>query len=220
MTLLAFEAVTRAGSACIVADDGSEPAHVAIAPGRAAAELPRVLDELLRAHAPDRLAVAVGPGSFTGLRVAVVAARTLAWTDDLPVHPVDSMQAIAATAGPGLWWVLLPLKKDVTFHACYRVTDEGCTVIAAIAACDDAVTPELVPAVREATAIGPALAAKPGLAERWCPGIPVGEAIACDARGVARAAAWTPAVPGGDLRPAYHMASAPELEREARGGVA
>lgn len=46
---------------------------------------------------PDRLAVGVGPGSYTGSRVAVTAAKTLAWAWDCPLVAVSSLQALAAT---------------------------------------------------------------------------------------------------------------------------
>ncbi|MFC1614189.1 tRNA (adenosine(37)-N6)-threonylcarbamoyltransferase complex dimerization subunit type 1 TsaB [Gemmatimonadota bacterium] len=41
------------------------------------------------------VAVASGPGSFTGLRVAVSAAKTLAWTAGVPLYSVCSLEALA-----------------------------------------------------------------------------------------------------------------------------
>jgi tRNA threonylcarbamoyladenosine biosynthesis protein TsaB len=46
----------------------------------------------------DRLVVAVGPGSFTGVRVAVAAARALALALDRPVHAVTTLDALVAAA--------------------------------------------------------------------------------------------------------------------------
>ncbi|WP_145298295.1 tRNA (adenosine(37)-N6)-threonylcarbamoyltransferase complex dimerization subunit type 1 TsaB [Crateriforma conspicua] len=45
---------------------------------------------------PEFISVAVGPGSFTGLRVGVTTAKTLAWALQLPVVAVPSLAAIAA----------------------------------------------------------------------------------------------------------------------------
>jgi tRNA threonylcarbamoyladenosine biosynthesis protein TsaB len=46
----------------------------------------------------DRYAVGTGPGSFTGIRVAINFIRTLAFTFDKPVIAVDSLLLMAAPA--------------------------------------------------------------------------------------------------------------------------
>ena len=47
----------------------------------------------------DAIACGVGPGSFTGLRVAVSVAQGLAWSQELPVHGFCSLTAQAYAAG-------------------------------------------------------------------------------------------------------------------------
>lgn len=44
---------------------------------------------------PDAIAVALGPGSFTGLRIGVVTAKTLSYAWDVPVVGVLTLEALA-----------------------------------------------------------------------------------------------------------------------------
>lgn len=217
--LLAFETVGRSASVS-VSDGGRELAFADLGGGEAERGLASLLDRTLRAYGrPRRLAVAAGPGSFTGLRIGIAAARTLAWLEDLPVAAVDSLAARAAEAGDGLWWVLLPLKRDTTFHGLFRVAAGRVEVLHGTAAAADAEAPRLHPATASATAIGPALAAKPGLAQRWCPGVREGSPAPLSARGVAGAAADAEAVAWDRLLPAYHQEPAPVLQRRAGPGA-
>ncbi|MWV44510.1 tRNA (adenosine(37)-N6)-threonylcarbamoyltransferase complex dimerization subunit type 1 TsaB [Paenibacillus sp. HJL G12] len=41
------------------------------------------------------IAVGIGPGSYTGTRIAVTAAKTLAWAWNIPVAGISSLQALA-----------------------------------------------------------------------------------------------------------------------------
>jgi len=43
----------------------------------------------------DVVAVSIGPGSFTGLRVGVVFAKTFAWANNAKLVAVDTLQAVA-----------------------------------------------------------------------------------------------------------------------------
>lgn len=56
----------------------------------------------IRALDCDRLGVTVGPGTFTGLRVGLAAARGLALATGLPLVGITTLQAIASNVpGPG-----------------------------------------------------------------------------------------------------------------------
>ena len=63
--------------------------------------LPDYLDELLRASKTNlkkisRLGIAIGPGAFTGLRLSLVTAKTLALELRIPLVAVSTLAALAA----------------------------------------------------------------------------------------------------------------------------
>ncbi len=210
--LIALEAVERTGSVC--AWNGTERAFERCA-GHAEAHLVPLIDRFMRTHGPvSALAVASGPGSFTGLRVAAMAARTIAWTDALPVHPVDSLAACAVQQGDGLWLVVMPLKRDTTFHGLFRITAGVLETLSPTCACRDDAMPEL-PDATGAVVVGPALTGKPGLVDRWFPRLATGDPAGPDARGVAKLAGQVPAVNWDQVLPQYHQEPAPVLQRAA-----
>lgn len=217
--LLAFETVARTASACVSRDDGAVEEAADLAGGEAEIGLVSLLDGLVRRHpAIDRLAVAAGPGSFTGLRIGITAARTLAWLQGWRVHAVDALEARAREAGDGLWWVAVPLKRDTTFHGVFRVAGPHCSAVVPTTACRDDGPPPLPAAVAAdpaLVAIGPGVTAKADLLARWRPGLRLGAPAGLTARGVACAAAHVPGVAWSACLPAYHQLPAPVLQRAA-----
>jgi tRNA threonylcarbamoyladenosine biosynthesis protein TsaB len=63
----------------------------------------------------ERIAVGVGPGGFTGLRIGIATARALAQGRGLPLAPVSSLAALAAGAGPGMVAAVLDARRGEVF---------------------------------------------------------------------------------------------------------
>lgn len=57
----------------------------------------------------DKIVVAKGPGSYTGVRIGVTIAKTLAWTLNIPLVGVSSLEIFAAAAGRYFDGVVSPL---------------------------------------------------------------------------------------------------------------
>ena len=112
MLTLAFDTATSVATAALVRDDEllGERVSRAVAVLEAADELLRDAD-LGRADLTG-LAVGTGPGSFTGLRLGLAAARGLAFALDLPVAAVSTLDALAAGA-PGALPVIDAGRREV-----------------------------------------------------------------------------------------------------------
>jgi tRNA threonylcarbamoyl adenosine modification protein YeaZ len=98
--ILAFDTSSAACTAALFGGDGDCLAHRDEMIGRGHAErLVPMIGELLDGRKAERILVGVGPGSFTGIRVAIAAAHGLAigWRAELA--GMSSLALIAASAG-------------------------------------------------------------------------------------------------------------------------
>jgi tRNA threonylcarbamoyladenosine biosynthesis protein TsaB len=106
MTLLAFDTSMAACSVAVWRDGVVARRFQAMGRGHAEALFPMIRDVMDEAGASfaDLRAIAVtrGPGSFTGIRVGVAAARGLALAADKPIIAATSLEVIAHGAGKRL----------------------------------------------------------------------------------------------------------------------
>src|SRR5690606_15797448 len=103
MLVLAIDTALHACAAALLdTSTGAPRAHERVdrARGHAAALMPLIARVMEAGDTPfthlDRIAVTTGPGSFTGLRVGLSAARGLGLAADRPVIGVTTLSAYAA----------------------------------------------------------------------------------------------------------------------------
>lgn len=100
MKLLAIETSTRLVGCALWGDDGLVAASLLVAGQRHVEVLVPAIDELCRQAGAsvadlDAVAVDVGPGLFTGLRVGLATATTIATARNIPAVGVTSLEALA-----------------------------------------------------------------------------------------------------------------------------
>ena len=127
---LAFETSGALGGVAVGRGDFVLETRIFHTPGNHAAELLPTIQALCRAHtvAPNsigRVYVSIGPGSFTGLRVGITVARTLAFGLGTRIVPVSTLEVISQNAGdcdnpPRHAAVLLDAKRGRVYAATYE----------------------------------------------------------------------------------------------------
>lgn len=142
MRILAFDTATPATA---VALSGADPViftarHDPLPgerPGHATRLLPLVARVLDRAgvgwEEVDRIAVGVGPGTFTGLRIGIATARALARARDIPLVGVSTLQSLALArpdpdavpAGLDAVLAVLDARRGEVFAASWRIDETG-----------------------------------------------------------------------------------------------
>ncbi|MFD1672326.1 tRNA (adenosine(37)-N6)-threonylcarbamoyltransferase complex dimerization subunit type 1 TsaB [Agrilactobacillus yilanensis] len=70
----------------------------------------------------DRFAVAQGPGSYTGIRIGVTTAKTLAWTLNKPLVGLSSLALLASnvTQTPKLLVPIMDARRNNVFAGAYQ----------------------------------------------------------------------------------------------------
>lgn len=132
MLVLALDTATQAGGAAL-AEDGKLIGEVMLASDAThSRRLLKVVEFLLQGAGRSReylngVAVTIGPGYFTGLRVGLATAQGLALGLDLPVAAISTLRLVAASVarpGPTIWPVL-DARRGLVYAAPFSYGPQG-----------------------------------------------------------------------------------------------
>jgi tRNA threonylcarbamoyladenosine biosynthesis protein TsaB len=138
MKILGIESATAVCAASVVENGGVLSERMLVEPHIHSEKMISLVDEALANAAStlqvlDAIAVSIGPGSFTGLRIGLSVAKGLAYALDKPIVPVPTLEALAANAirqnfvddSAGVICCLIDARRDEVYAACYRKNGEG-----------------------------------------------------------------------------------------------
>ncbi|WP_445506901.1 tRNA (adenosine(37)-N6)-threonylcarbamoyltransferase complex dimerization subunit type 1 TsaB [Niallia sp. 03190] len=76
-----------------------------------------------------KIVVAKGPGSYTGVRIGVTIAKTLAWTLNIPLVGVSSLEVLAVSVGKYFEGNVVPLfdaRRGQIYTGLYQFSEKKC----------------------------------------------------------------------------------------------
>lgn len=129
MLILALETSTELGSCALWRDGELVERRCPAGQSHSETLLPLVRELLgeagLKVAQLDAIAFGVGPGAFTGLRVACGIAQGLAVAANLPLVPVTSLEAMAEMTAAEQVLALLDARMGEVYSGSYRRSAEG-----------------------------------------------------------------------------------------------
>jgi tRNA threonylcarbamoyladenosine biosynthesis protein TsaB len=130
MLLLAFETSAKAGSVALLDGQkllGESYQNTGLTHSQTLMSMAQALIESCGYTPGDVAAVAVaaGPGSFTGVRIGVAAAKGFAWGGELPCYGVSTLEAMALQLGIHQGYVLpvMDARREQVYNALFHVCD-------------------------------------------------------------------------------------------------
>ena len=130
MRILAFESSAKAASVAILQDGVLLGEYFQNSGQTHSRTLAKMAEDLLAncdltVADIDAVAVAAGPGSFTGVRIGVAAAKGLAWARELPCYGVSTLEAMVRGAAmcDGVYCACMDARRAQVYNAVFSVED-------------------------------------------------------------------------------------------------
>ena len=136
MTILAFETSAKAASAALFREGvllGETYQNTGLTHSQTLLSMAESLMASCGVAAGDidAVGVAAGPGSFTGVRIGVAAAKGFAWGREIPCVGVSTLAAMAVGLGAWQGYVcpVMDARRSQVYNALFRVDCGKCTRI-------------------------------------------------------------------------------------------
>lgn len=127
MLILAFETSAKAGSAALLRDGTLLAEYVQNNGQTHSRTLMKLAEDMLEncdltPQAVDAVACAAGPGSFTGVRIGLAAAKGFAWGGELPLYGVSTLEAMAMSmlCFDGVICAAMDARRSQVYNALFR----------------------------------------------------------------------------------------------------
>ena len=128
MLILAFETSAKAGSVALM-ENGVLLAENYQNTGLTHSQTLLSMAEAMLSHSGktpqdvQAVAVAAGPGSFTGVRIGVAAAKGFAWGSQIPCYGVSTLESMARSLGlwQGVVCCVMDARRSQVYNAIFRM---------------------------------------------------------------------------------------------------
>ena len=228
MLILGIESTAKAASAALVRDGALIGQYFQCSGLTHSATLLPMAENLLSSTGTDKseldaVAVARGPGSFTGVRIGVAAVKGLCWALEKPAVGVSTLEAMAwngVAAGEGsIICCCMDARRQQVYNALFEIRDgRPVRLVPDRALSVEELAPELEKYEKRVFLVGDGAR----LCYNLLGGLGVESTLAPEplvqqsAYGVCRAAETEKAAPASELLPVYLRLSQAERERQAR----
>lgn len=133
MKVLAFDSSNQPLTVAVIEDEKLLSEKIINIKRNHSVQLMPAIDEVLKEAKLDlkdidRIAVAKGPGSYTGLRIAVTTAKTLAWAENIEMVALSSLKVLAANSTDKGNPLILPLfdaRRENIYTGLYQRNTKG-----------------------------------------------------------------------------------------------
>lgn len=127
MLLLAFETSAKAGSVALMQDGvllGESYQNTGLTHSQTVMAMAQTLLEHcgFTPQQVEAVAVAAGPGSFTGVRIGVAAAKGFAWGSQIPCYGTSTLKAMALNLGiyEGYICAAMDARRNQVYNAIFK----------------------------------------------------------------------------------------------------